>query len=1377
MKEPFKSSRRTFVKKSVLGVLGAMSVPALLESCSNAASREEISEDVTAGTNPCATDISDHLKKNIRFTVCASFETQGEIQIATGHGNETVAVKVAADEKDAFSWWYKKPDASDPDAFEYQGIITVGGRGTPAFGWTDKVLEWTDFYNRIREENPLAKRKFYITLENHEGFGRFFINGLLMHEWLVMQSYDYSSCKVTTIDGATVVAPTEMITMADGDERYWPMDISSRYNAKSIAGETVDKDSLPLRNVVFKVNGIPFIIGSSALDGNNHLDIGRSWFREGNLFGTYEEPHAGSFGGRWIGVHSDNPTRFQFRLPNRAPKAIHLLAFTDGRENSIPRLTAQFYRVAAGFPVDIVSPEIPLATAKADAKKCWPVRMSSGTTYNLWQVTIPVNPGLLQQLSCHDEPDRKYYRVNQLTDRDMLEVEFTKDTSVYRMYPDPCYYSSHGAGLPSSVRLFAASMEYPAVEVKFEPDAYGNIRTEPAVPSYTVLLTNKTNKATSIKLLLSSISHSGTEKLKENMRIKLTPYEVKNVTMHLPVKRFGHHDLTLKVVMGKEETVIKRSLSHLRKREHEARPFDARGFMFGYWNWQGTHATPNADEEILLMGPLGMESAAIKMSQLTEEEIRFMAPISMDHWAIETSQLSKKGEENAVKYGMKCFYALSQVGGRNYSIVRDRFGADPDIDRALVDVAMKKMLAANRNPQIFDPTYSIFFAEPGGLGTHGTLPEFYGEENAFTTENREQFKMYHDAALELTKVMHKHLPGLKILIPWGDICFAIPFLEKNDELTELMDGVAVDFAYFDRLPEMQFHQSVLHRCYQFKTYWDKYKPGKRPVLTSVEGPCISPVMAGALTPQLFADHTIRAALMLAGYGVTRQFAMCTPVETSNMWGEQHYGGGVLSRLPELNPHICYSAMGTLIRHLRWMEFEDWKPTGSLSVFCHHYRDSKTAKDLFVLWTVRGKRKVTMTIPAGAKPELYDSMDNLVPLSINDDKIGFTIDPSPLFLYGSDDTAKIELGAPDHSDVVPNAYTKSLGYMAELLHQDMSPDVIDYHYTHSFPDAIRRFPAEMKVERLTATRKGAKRFPALSIDLPSQPKARDVMPYFTTFVLDHPVEIPGKASHLSLWVKGASDWGRIVYVLRDAKDEQWISVGTIGEWNCDDMPCESYFNFDGWRLLRFEMPSHSPYDRFREAGTIWWGSMGNGDGIVDLPLKLEKVYVERRAKAMYVNSLEPTDPSPVLLGELIAEYASPDEMGVAAITRDGVVMPSPPEGFKRSNPIAELMMKGELKATRMVGVEHPSAEPNGRHGVFTFDEMADAVTYDIWVSTHPDGSGALHLGKDIKNTGAIIRGTRPNWELYAFVVYKDRNGRLSKPSEPFKFKLDSQFGNR
>ena len=80
-----------------------------------------------------------------------------------------------------------------------------------------------------------------------------------------------------------------------------------------------------------------------------------------------------------------------------------------------------------------------------------------------------------------------------------------------------------------------------------------------------------------------------------------------------------------------------------------------------------------------------------------------------------------------------------------------------------------------------------------------------------------------------------------------------------------------------------------------------------------------------------------------------------------------------------------------------------------------------------------------------------------------------------------------------------------------------------------------------------------------------------MPFYTTLMPARPVVIPGKASHLGLWVKAASDWGRVVYCLRDAKGERWLSVGKKGEWNVDDVHSWSAFNFDGWRYLTFELP--------------------------------------------------------------------------------------------------------------------------------------------------------------------------------------------------------------
>jgi hypothetical protein len=165
-----------------------------------------------------------------------------------------------------------------------------------------------------------------------------------------------------------------------------------------------------------------------------------------------------------------------------------------------------------------------------------------------------------------------------------------------------------------------------------------------------------------------------------------------------------------------------------------------------------------------------------------------------------------------------------------------------------------------------------------------------------------------------------------------------------------------------------------------------------------------------------------------------------------------------------------------------------------------------------------------------------------------------------------------------------------------------------------------------------------------------------MPFYTTLVPPKPIVITGKASHLGLWLTASSDWGRVVYCLRDAKGERWISVGKKGEWNVDDVHCWSAFCFDGRRYLTFELPGNAPYDCYREAGTSFWGPYGKGDAIVDLPLTLEKIIVERRTHVIAPTEQHPASADDVLLGTLHAEYARESDRGEEAIRLSRLRMP-------------------------------------------------------------------------------------------------------------------------
>lgn len=1232
------------------------------------------------------------LQENTRVVLPVRFGRSGEFHIWTGREKENIAVKARVGTAPRLTWSYTDPQGKRHT--RWLTDFTIGGVAKANFTWTDAVLQWTDHYKALAR--PLSERWVEVALEMRRNRCYFLLDGVYVYGWPAAATAGGRPLAPVLRPGMSLQS-ARVESLPSDLGLHEPVDLAARFNAGAIDGHPLNDASLPVAGATVRVGGVPFVF-SQRRGPNSHLDIGQSWFREGTLT-SYEEPITGSFGGRWGGVFRCNPTRLQFRIPNRPYNAVYLLAAADGEEHAIPTLTVQFYRPSAGFPKSAVSPDVPLFTEKADGVASLPVRTAAGKEGRLWLVKIPFEPGMLQEFS----------------DLEFLELELTKAVQPYRLYPDPCFYSTHAGGLPSAVRVFAMTMGIAPVEATFTPEALGNIWEEGQTPAYGVALRNRSGTSQQVVLELQTRSYDGAETHTLTQAITLQAGTEKKTRFELALKRFGHHDVTLTVRGAGGVQHHRRTLSHLRRRSRKARDFEAKGFMFGWWNWKGGHYTPKAEDEIHLMGMLGMEAT------------------------------SRGGlPQIAAKYGIKDYFAGPNSAPGGYS-------ANPEKAVAGLEAQWKKF-QAKQPPELWEPTYVHIYAEPGGIGTHGVLPEFYGEPPHMGEPEKARFQAMAAAALAGARVAKKLDPDVKVLLPWGDPVFAVPFLKADDELTKLIDGVAVDIGYFDRLPEMQMHQCAIHRFYQFKQTWEKFKKAPA-VLPSVEGPCLAPVAVGALTEKQYAAHLLRASLILGAYGVNRQFSIAGVADCADYWGEQHYGSGLLSRINSLNPHVAYSAVGTLVRHLRTMEFVDWLPTGSLSTYCLRFRDTGNGRSLYVLWTVRGRREVHFTGTSG-RGEVYDAMDNTTPLRAVDGTVTVAVGQLPVFVYGLGDTPKLTLGEPDHTDAILGEHTHRLGNASALWAQ--VANLPDPNYLDSFPEAIRRFPAEMKVAPAEAPQEvgGA----ALAVELPPQAKDRGVMPFYTTLAPKEPVPIPGKARHLSVWVKAASDWGRIVYVLRDALGETWTSVGAKGQWNMDDTPGASSFNFDGWRLVRFELPSNAPYDRYREMGTTWWGYSG-GDGMADLPLALTKVYVERRAKAMYVNSLEPADPAPVEFGDLYAEYATAADMTEEAVKLDRLTMPLPPRTAKSTNPIADLNAKGTLPPTAITSVEQPDHYYDGTRGVFHFTEVAGATHYDIWLSLHRDGRGALKLGKKIRKTGALVQNFRANTEFHAFVVYTTNHWSL------------------
>lgn len=1140
--------------------------------------------------------------------------------------------------------------------------------------------------------------------------------------------------RITLAPNVELASVTNEAAPFDANWIYHLVHLESVLNASAIDAKTIDRASFA-KSSPLELDGIPFTLPEPAANGDDHVDLGPSWFRQGNLEGRYSGRGADALAARWPGALVKDPARIVVRLPMARYRALHLLAATDGEANSVPIVTAQFYRAQSGFPKSFAT-RVPAFTARSAEEDAIEVKTTDGATGKLFHVTIPIESSQLAEFD----------------DLDFVDVELTKEVKTYRASPDPMYYSTHAAGLPSSVHIYALTAERPTVEVKLKASAYAHIWTAPEKPSYEVTLTNRQGPAREVKLNLTITRMDGSSSSVHEESVLLPVEGDVSVTIPVEPTWYGYHFVSLEVLDGGQKQQEQRSMAYLHPDTRERGDWDfGRGPLFGFWNWGGGHNTPSGDKQLLVMAKAGIETT----------------PGSYEEYVARMGDDAKQIMEEYKLFTLKFAGAGDHYITAKFASELKTLGLETARENFLKALNERKSAAGPHSRPIF----LSFFPEPSiGPVTHGIFPSFINEpETPFSDYEQERYEMFRNGFVEGAKIVRENFPEVKCLLPHGDPSFAIHFLQRDRELVApLIDGVCVDIPCFERLPEQQFHQVSIHRLYM--TRQEMTKAGiTKPLLPMYEGPCV-PSGPGALTDQEQADLTIRNSLLLMVYGVDIQNGGFPAFDTASYWGEQHYGFGVLNRVSLETPKIAYTALATLTRHLNRCNYQKWIKTGSLNTYALQFKHYKTGKLVHVMWTLRGEREATLELPADAEVTVFDQNDNEMELSHPDGRLSFTLNQSPCYVEGLTADPVISLGEPHPRDAQPKDAQRltNLGDGSWKLVTQQEPEYEESHVPY-----IYRYPSPMKGKSVEApyTQGGQ----ALAVNFPAPEVDRVFVPYYSVLQPEKPIVIPGKSSHIGLWVKAQGDWGRVVYFLRDAKGEQWINVGTRGAWNCDDLHSWTSFNFDGWRYLKMEMPANSPHDQFREQGNAWWGPYSSGDECIDLPLTLEKIVVERRTHVMYVDDPQPADPADILLGDLYVEYATGNDATDEAVRLSNLRMPVPQDVPGLENPIVNLQANGMLPAIEIERITLPNQEADGTQCYVHFPAAEGATQYNLWVAPYKDGRGALNLGKAWKEPGQLVRGLRPYQDFYLFVTYTNAEGKVSQPSQPFEINLKDFFG--
>jgi hypothetical protein len=1060
------------------------------------------------------------------------------------------------------------------------------------------------------------------------------------------------------------------------------------------------------------VDGVPFQVAGVNAEAYDHVDVGRSLYRQANV-----EGYMPSSEHRWVGSARRDPARIQLRIPNGVYDNLYVLAAGDDGADKVPLVSAMFFRPGAGF-AQTFEARVPLATAAGSGERAVPVTLTDGRRVNLRLVRIPLDPG----------------RLSSFADLDVVEVELTKKVRQFRSYPDPFIYGYHQGGLPSAVHVYAATLAEAPVTFTLAPDRFGHVWTAPEAPAYKATFVNRSDRPAQGRLVIRTRSHDGAETARQEHPVGVAAGASGVVAFGCPVKLNGYHDLEASLELeGQRPWVEHRSFVRLAPDRRAPRWTEGRGALFGYWSYHGGHHTPKAAHHIELMTAAGARTSIGWMDHPLVP--KHWARVPCGAWEVSPQEWAKQEPPDPKKVA--------------------------DFQKTVVEAYRRARAAV---PEEFRPDHLYFFPEPhiSQRITEGNVPSYWGAPDyALTAEEKANLRVYFNTARVAAEAVRREWPTLKILIPWGDPLFAVPLLRAGFP-RNLTDGSGLDNPGFERLPEMQLHQICTHRLYELRQEYARAGIPE-PRLQYCEGIFV-PTEVGSVSWREQMDLYNRWALLSMAYGVRRFYSGWFAFDCGNYYGSEHYGGcGIQRRIPYCDPKPAYAAYATMTDRLDQAEFTGWLPTGSHTTFCLKFMGPRGP--VCALWTLRGRRPVTLTLSGGAAAEVTDAMNNTRAVTARDGRVQIDTHPSVVYVEGADVVAAA-VGEPNQDDARPAAGARQVADLGDGTWRYTSRR--DRLYENG-TFAVARYPGRFTAEVVDDRAWGK----VLRSTLGRQDAVHELMPWYNVLEPARPLELPGAPSAVGLWVKGASDWGRVVYVLRDARGERWTSIGTQDQYNCDDVHSWSAFNFDGWRYLRFELPGHTAWDNFRKFGTTWWRSDG-GDGVVDLPLRLECIIVEQRTHLLYVNDVRPAASPSVCLGKLFVEHAEAGDGGDEAVHESRLRMPLPVGVPDLPNPIARLRAEGVGAATAIVELRPPREHNDGTQVDVHFREVAGAKAHHVWASAHADGRGAVDMTPGGARSGVRVAGLRPALRLYFWVSYQDASGKDSKPSEPGSVVLVDTF---
>ena len=410
------------------------------------------------------------------------------------------------------------------------------------------------------------------------------------------------------------------------------------------------------------------------------------------------------------------------------------------------------------------------------------------------------------------------------------------------------------------------------------------------------------------------------------------------------------------------------------------------------------------------------------------------------------------------------------------------------------------------------------------------------------------------------------------------------------------------------------------------------------------------------------------------------------IDLGSSYFRSPYGGGVglLKRFPIMTPKPSYAAIATLTDVLDEMRYVTNLPTGSLSLYALEFVNKTNSQEqTYALWTVRGRRPVRAEFGQDTAFALVNLVGTRTETNTQGNAAEFWVGTGVKYISITNGTRLV--------NIVPQVHDRSGRKLAKedfFLHDPVPPyTVIDsmtnadhwrvndllhtnYWSANGWHPYVTNWPSYRDGRPLLETPEGKR-------------ENRRCLPFRTIAPVEslkiavaNDIEFPGGATNcleltftstnelstpfaeeyaflkltnwttltnrpvaLGMWVKGASQWGKVMWAFKDSDPrggmhlQLWLSGATV-KYGGDlaDPTGRADVNYDGWNFLRVNLPSPSAGER--EINPAWYFS---GTSAIDGDITPVGLVVTMPRNVLYLDHMVPLTNRTIRLKDLCVIY--------------------------------------------------------------------------------------------------------------------------------------------